>query len=113
TDVCTLKRRRVIDAVAGQATTSLLACNACTSRSLCSGQCGQYDVEGIGYAPEGRVSRDGQESDRRTWRPGSARPCRRQPPGQGGQEQADAGRTVLTRSRRLAAFILTFLKEVA
>src|SRR3974377_1502840 len=23
---------------------------------------GQYDVEGIGYAPEGRVSRDGQEA---------------------------------------------------
>jgi magnesium-transporting ATPase (P-type) len=41
--------------------TGTLTRNEMTVRHLVT-RVGQYDVEGIGYAPEGRVSRDGQES---------------------------------------------------
>src|SRR5260370_21473919 len=41
--------------------TGTLTRNEMTVRHLVT-RVAQYDVEGIGYAPEGRVSRDGQES---------------------------------------------------
>ena len=41
--------------------TGTLTRNEMTVRHLVT-RVGQYDVEGIGYAPEGRVSRDGQEA---------------------------------------------------
>jgi magnesium-transporting ATPase (P-type) len=41
--------------------TGTLTRNEMTARHLVT-RVGQYDVEGIGYAPEGKVSRDGQEA---------------------------------------------------
>jgi magnesium-transporting ATPase (P-type) len=41
--------------------TGTLTRNEMTARHLVT-RIGQYDVEGIGYAPEGKVSRDGQET---------------------------------------------------
>jgi magnesium-transporting ATPase (P-type) len=41
--------------------TGTLTRNEMTVRHLVT-RVGQYNVEGIGYAPEGRVSRDGQEA---------------------------------------------------